>query len=383
MAEEKNTNEELSDISSREKFGTLIEDRGDACIASPLMLVTSVMAFSMEGIQFSCDKLGPILAQAIKTTERPVTKEVDLLSRTIHPDIIGSASNYGSAMKDTYIDIKKEGLTSNRGRKKTVVAGTSAAISRKRPGSGEQFNTQITLHIEVVRGKLPLKPKLFETGLVNVPGITNDEECTKIADILATSLFSLYPEIRFMKNTKMITANYKFFVRNGGHIFNVSKLHEKFTALKNIEGSTELKIFKIYYSRDGTAVKIDFHTPIPGKPTQTTKVPFYKRLKINFKGCPSIFYAKKLYDFAVGFLEANRDIYIKVISPQDVNVLYEKFFDGCRLRDEYLQKRHESPIIQYVMDRLGINPNTGVTTNNDVVIKKIIMLNYDEMGGTA
>lgn len=362
------TIEQQSTRSSQESFNKVIQLPDEGSIVSPLTLVTSVVSFSMMNFIFKSDDLSMKLKKAFEDGE--------YAGLSPPMSVIGVASNYGNANRNGYIDIKKKGIVSNRGRKKIVIE-EKTAVTRKRPGTGEQFNSQITLPIETRKGQIPLKPKIFETGLVNVPGVKNYDDCIQIAKILVETFQPLYPNICYGNDIRMITANYKFRVNKDGWIFNIPELFARFTAMKNAN-NTELKIFKVYYSTDGTAVKIDFETPIEGKESQTTKVPFYKRLKINFKGCPSVFYAKKLYDFAMKFIADNPDIYIKVIRADDIVTVRELMLDNNgNIRKSVLDKRNTVPVIEYVLRKIGVD-DLGVIHQKDAV-KKILMLNYDEL----
>ncbi|SIP85954.1 Hypothetical protein PACV_239 [Pacmanvirus A23] len=238
--------------------------------------------------------------------------ERDLIEELLpSEDLVLYRCNYGKIKYEGYTEPVKERKT-NRGRKKKE----KKKKLRKKQGTGNDFNSQITFVVRSTRAPEPIngiipygsqvyKFKVFRTGKLQLPGVHQNAiedviECTKkIAEIMN---FHLHPgvedptKITKVVNVNPVMKNYKFVVKlPPGKIidleaFKVILNREKLSKNVDIEGYNPIgrpehpDIFVVKYTRQDTKLSIKFSTPIFKKPKKRTRINIFMRGKINILG---------------------------------------------------------------------------------------------------
>lgn len=141
-----------------------------------------------------------------------INEEKDIGKFVADEHVVMIKSNYGCTTYDNYVVPKKE-KTSKRGRKKTE---KKVKKSRKRQGTGECFNSQISFTV-LHNGGL-YKFKVFRDGIVQLPGVTPKKlpdviaACKYVADSISKALTGGEREIK-LKGIYPNMNNYKFYLR--------------------------------------------------------------------------------------------------------------------------------------------------------------------------
>lgn len=239
----------------------------------------------------------------IKFDEETLIKTLDPT-----PRVAALMCNYGCKQHEMYAEPEKKKL-SNRGRKKKQVIKKP----RKKQGSGEHFNSQITfviyasdptgMTLQERRDLRRYKFKVFRTGPMQIPGAKqlNIEaiiDCAHvIADMLSNHLGNPPEKRARVLNINPVMKNYKFTAKLRPEQFvDLDALQEILLEMKAAQQPGDRPwIFIITYSRQDTKLAIKFLTPIPGKPKKKTRVNIFMSGKVNILGACDTEMTKEIF----------------------------------------------------------------------------------------
>lgn len=223
-------------------------------------------------------------------------------------DFVVIQCNFGTKIYPGYtVPVKVK--MSNRGRKKKPVKERK----RKKQGTGECFNSQITFvmpstvpHDPAVDTPRVYKFKVFRTGKIQLPGLRLNSSIDDII-ILASKLVSMLNfhlhtceqdplKLARLVNLNPVMKNYKFRINQpADNIIDLRELQrllitcQRGTIVKlhpEIEGIIENypKILEIKYARQYTKLSIKFRTPTVLKPKKKVRVNIFQSGKVNILG---------------------------------------------------------------------------------------------------
>jgi hypothetical protein len=217
-------------------------------------------------------------------------------------NIVDYKCNYGRVTYPGYTEYIQPRKT-NRGRKKK----TKVKKNRKKQGTGEDFNSQITVigrspSVKAVNGIVPYgakvyKFKVFRTGNIQLPGVQQgniDDVICCAQQVSAAMNFYLHPgEADPTKSTQLIHVspvmkNYKFLIKlPTSHIIDMEALRRVIAAERlnpSPDSPARPHIFLLKYTRQDTKLSIKFSTPLPRKPKKRTRINIFMRGKVNILG---------------------------------------------------------------------------------------------------
>ena len=259
--------------------------------------------------------------------------ERDLIEELIpDEDMVLYHCNYGRVKYDGYTEPVKERKT-NRGRKKKE----KKKKLRKKQGTGNDFNSQITFVVRSTKAEEPVdgivpynsqvyKFKVFRTGKLQLPGVhqsnINDVICCtkKIAQIMN---FHLHPgvidstKLTNVINVNPVMKNYKFIAKLlPGRIIDLEALKQILTAEKVMQKDDpdyylnrpdHPGLFMVKYTRQDTKLSIKFSTPIFKDPKKRTRINIFMRGKINILGAFCAKVTRQICDYLHWVFEQNYD----------------------------------------------------------------------------
>jgi len=285
--------------------------------------------------------------------------ERDLIEELmVSEDIVICRCNYGIIKYPGYTEPAKIRKT-NRGRKKKP----KNKKIRKKQGSGEDFNSQVTFIvrsginkeqdgeptgpegiIEIPYGTKVYKFKIFRTGKLQLPGVHQHliedviEGARKIVEVLNFHLHpgELNPALRAdIINMNPVMKNYKLVVKMPvDHIIDMQVLmqilaqlrmaqfagnddsdDESALCVKTPEGMPDHPpIFLLKFTRQDTKLSIKFTTPIFHKPKKKTRINIFMRGKINILGAFDAPTTRQICDFLHWIFKA----YTGLVVPEGI-----------------------------------------------------------------
>lgn len=212
--------------------------------------------------------------------------------------------NYGEKIYESY-KVVAPIRRSNRGRKPKP----RPPQTRRKQGSGREFNSQITFSIasnQYDEIPLPVNPlvfhvKLFRNGEIQIPGATiatlKDviEACNHLSKFISEVLGHECPLVYIgpiIQNFKS-----KFVLKNQQlDLPNITKF------IKSANESAP-KISSVIHDRDTCKTVVHFHTPTTQKPEKATRVDIRLSGKIGILGSPNSQHAKEILNFLTEILE--------------------------------------------------------------------------------
>ncbi len=268
--------------------------------------------------------------------------EEELIKKLI-PDanVVVYSCNYGKLIYEGYT-IPVPVRRTNRGRKKSQ----KKRKNRKKQGSGDEFNSQITFIIcaNLVDPSLKIirpsdtkvyKFKIFRTGEIQLPGVQQQNindviECAKyICSILNRHLHQ--GECNMSATTQLININptmknYKFRIKLKAH--QILDL-EVFKTLLEGEQLANMypSIFMVKYTRQDTKLSAKFSTPIHTDIKKKTRVNIFMRGKVNILGGFTNSVTWKICDYLHKLVAENFDKLVVNDGTTEEEVDYEKLFN--------------------------------------------------------
>ena len=249
--------------------------------------------------------------------------------------IVKIGCNYGEYISDTYKELTKKPIKSNRGRKPKI----KNKSNRRKQGTGKYFTSQMTFTIlsdgiNDEKDKL-YHIKIFVNGVIQIPSVTNED--IDIVRPYINKLISYFNKYTNFMNAdkkekmeiislKSIMRNYKFYSFNSANInYNIKLDKLKTLLISNKElinnenddtydifQITEIKLNKERYP--GLILKFDIskepdviaNTKKNKKPKRTT-VKIFSSTKANIDGANLKNTAERIQQFLKKFINNNKE----------------------------------------------------------------------------
>ena len=217
--------------------------------------------------------------------------------------IVVITSNYGRHVLPGF-SIPAKVRKSNRGRKKKA----KPVKPRKKQGSGEEFNSQISFWVRRQAGSPDVyKSKVFRTGRLQLPGVMQmklleviecAQEVTRLLDTHLQTGARLERIIPVMKN-------YKFSIKMPPHyILDLEAFKSNVELYINtVDMPVHPPLFMIDYVRRAAKLSMKFSTPRPTKAAKTTRVEIFMSGKVNILGACDCMKTHQICDYLHGVLE--------------------------------------------------------------------------------